>query len=292
MPVSLLLLAIVFTPPQGHIGIVENAATLQKLATGFAFTEGPSSDKIGNVYFTDQPNDRIMRWSIDGKLTEWMKPSGRANGTAFDRRGNLVVCADENNQLWSIDRNRKAKVLVDHYQGKLLNGPNDVWIRPDGGLYITDPLYPRPYWKRSAQSQLSGHHVYFLPRNSKALVQVTDDLVQPNGIVGTPDGKNLYISDIDAGKTYRYSIQRDGRLTNKTLFCLLGSDGMTIDNLGDIYCTGNGVTVFDPEGKKILHVNVPEGWTGNVKFGGADHRLLFITASTSIYGLRMKVRGG
>jgi gluconolactonase len=120
---------------------------------------------------------------------------------------------------------------------------------------------------------------------------VADDLKQPNGVIGTSDGKKLYVADIGAKKTYAYAIQPDGSLTDKQLFCELGSDGMTIDQRGNVYLTGQGVTVFDPTGRQIEHIDVPEGWTANVCFGGADHQTLFITASRGLYGLRMQVRG-
>ncbi len=286
---SLLILTTVMQTPK-H-AIIAPGATLEKLGGGFLFTEGPAVDPHGNVLFTDQPNDRIMRWNIDGTVTEWMKPCGRSNGIAFDHHGNLVTCADEKNELWSIAPDKKVKVLVKEFGGKLLNGPNDVWIRPDGGLYFTDPLYPRPYWKRDKAMQQSGRHVYYLAAGHHAPVPVATDLTQPNGLVGTPDGKTLYVSDIDAKLTYRYAIQADGSLAHKTLFCRLGSDGMTMDNEGNVYLTGDGVTVFDKSGAQIEHIPIAESWTGNIKFGGADRHLLFITASTSIYGIKMRVKG-
>jgi gluconolactonase len=270
--------------------IVAEGAKLEKLAGDFKFTEGPAVDGAGNVFFTDQPNDRIMEWSTDCILSTFMQPSGRANGLYFDSKGNLAACADENNQLWSIDRSRTATVLVKDYQGKLLNGPNDLWVAPDDGIYFTDPLYKRPYWKRGPMEQ-DGQHVYYLSADHKRLVRVADDLKQPNGIIGTPDGRTLYVADIGAGRTYAYDIEKGGALTNKRLFCELGSDGMTIDEEGHVYLTGKGVTVFDRTGKEIEHIEVNEPWTANVCFGGKDCRTLFITASTGLYSIRMHVRG-
>jgi gluconolactonase len=120
---------------------------------------------------------------------------------------------------------------------------------------------------------------------------VADDLKQPNGIIGTPDGKTLYVADIGDKKTYSYAIKQNGRLADKKLFCEMGSDGMTIDEKGNVYLTGRGVTVFDKAGKKVTQIDVPEGWTANVCFGGADMKTLFITASTRLYGLKMSVKG-
>lgn len=273
-------------------GIIAPGAKLQKVAGDFSFTEGASADKDGNVYFTDQPNDRIMKWTTDGKLTEWMKPAGRSNGTKVDARGDLLACADEKNELWSIDTTTKKPTVLlkgDAHGGKLFNGPNDLWIRPDGSIYFTDPFYKRDYWKRGAKEQ--PECVYFFVPSTKKLVRVIDDLRQPNGIVGTPDGKALYVADIGARKTYAYDIQEDGSLTNKRLFCEMGSDAMTLDEQGNVYLTGRGVSVFDGTGKKLEQIDVPEGWCGNLCFGGADRQTLFITASKGFYSLKMNVKG-
>lgn len=271
--------------------IIAPGAKLRVLAEGFKFTEGPAADKHGNVYFTDQPNDRIVKWSTDGKTTDWLKPAGRSNGTYFDRHGNLIACADEKNELWSIAPDKKVTVLIKDFGGKLLNGPNDLWIRPDGNIYFTDPLYARDYWKRDRAKQQPGEFVYYYDLATAKTMPVATDLKQPNGIIGTPDGKTLYVADIGAGKTYRYHTTPEGQLTDKQLFCELGSDGMTIDEKGNVYLTGKGVTIFDPSGNKITNIPVPEPWTANVTFGGADKKLLFITASTKVYGMDMAVRG-
>ncbi len=265
-------------------------ATLEKLAGGFEFTEGPTSDRQGNVFFTDQPNNRIMRWSVDGKLTTFLQPAGRSNGMYFDASGNLLACADEKTELWSIAPDGSHAVLAGEFEGKRLNGPNDVWARSGGGLYFTDPFYKRSWWDYSARPQ-DSEQVYFLSADRKTLVRVTTDFVKPNGIVGTPDGKTLFVADIGAGKTYAFDIQPDGRLTNKRLRCELGSDGMTLDTEGNLYLTGKGVSVFDRNGKKIEQIDVPEPWTANVSFGGKDHQTLFITASKALYAIKMRVKG-
>lgn len=271
-------------------GVVAPDAKLEKLASEFKFTEGPTCDAHGNVFFVDQPNNRIMEWSADGKLSTFMQPSGYANGMMFDARGNLIACADEHNQLWSIAPDKTVTVLVTNFEGKYMNGPNDVWVAPNGGMFLTDPFYKRTWWDHTTKA-ITNEAVYFLSPDRKTLTQLTDDLKRPNGITGTPDGKRLYVSDIDGGKTWRYDIQPDGSLKNKTLFCALGSDGMTIDVEGNVYLTGRGVTVFDKDGKQIDHIDVRENWTANVCFCGPDRRTLFITASGSIYSIRLRVAG-
>jgi gluconolactonase len=271
-------------------GIIAPGAKVEKLADGFEFTEGPAVDKHGNVFFTDQPNNRIHKWSTDGKLSIFHDSPGRANGLYFDKNGNLLACADLDNELWSIDMQGNVKVLIKDFKGKKLNGPNDLWEDPKGGIYFTDPFYKRPYWNRGSMEQ-DGKHVYYLRPNRKRLIRVTDDLVTPNGIIGTPDGKLLYVADLGDKKTYVYKINKNGRLSDKKLFCSMGSDGMTIDNKGNIYLTGRGVTVFNPEGKKIEHIDIDAGWTANVCFGGEDRHTLFITAQKSLFALRMRVKG-
>jgi gluconolactonase len=264
--------------------------TVVQLADGFEFTEGPACDAEGNVLFTDQPNDRIVKWSVDGKLSTFKQPSGRSNGLCFDPDGNLWACADEKNELWSIRPNGSVEVVIKDYEGKLLNAPNDLWIRPDRGIYFTDPFYPRDYWKRGpSQQRVEG--VYYLAPDRKKLTRVVDDLQQPNGIIGTPDGKTLYVADIRAGNTYAYDIQADGTLLNKRRFCKMGSDGMTIDNEGNVYLTGKGVTVFNVQGEKIKTIPIDAGWTANVCFGGKDRHTLFITSQKQLFALRMRVHG-
>jgi len=142
---SLFLLTLVSAQPlAAKSKVIAAGETVQKLVDGFEFTEGPACDAEGNVFFTDQPNDRILKWSTDGKMSTFMQPCGRANGLSFDRSGNLWACADEKNELWLIDPSKKVTVVIKNYKDKLLNGPNDLWFRPTGGLYFTDPLYKRP----------------------------------------------------------------------------------------------------------------------------------------------------
>jgi gluconolactonase len=289
---GLFTLELVARGADADAGLLADGARVEVLGDGYIFTEGPAVDRDGNVFFTDQPNDRIVKYNAaDGSFSDWLKPAGRSNGTRFDNAGNLITCADEKNELWSISPDKKVTVLLRDLGGKLLNGPNDLWIRPDQNLYFTDPLYPRNYWKRDKASQQPGQYVYFFDTKSKKATPVATDLKQPNGITGTPDGKALYVADIGASKTYSYSVNPDGTLENKKLFCEMGSDGMTIDTDGNIYLTGRGVTVFDKTGKKLVNIPVPESWTGNVTFAGKDRHLLFITASKKVYGVKMRTRG-
>jgi gluconolactonase len=271
--------------------IIAEGATLTKLAGEYAFTEGPARDKNGNVYFTDQPNDKIYKWTAkDNSIAVFMDKTGRSNGLYFDKKGNLLACADLDNELWEIDKNKNVKVLIKDFEGKKLNGPNDLWIAPNGGIYFTDPMYKRNYWTRNTQDILEKR-VYYLSPDRKSLSIAAKDFVAPNGIIGTSDGKMLYVADNSDKKTYSFTINPDATLSNRKLFASMGSDGMTIDKQGNVYLTGKGVTVFDKNGTQIEQIAVPENWTANITFGGKKRDILFITASKSVYSLKMNVQG-
>ncbi|MBO9204765.1 MULTISPECIES: SMP-30/gluconolactonase/LRE family protein [Niastella] len=270
--------------------IIADGATPRLISRQFSFTEGPATDSKGNVFFTDQPNNKIWKYGTDGSLTVFLDSAGRSNGMYFDRKGNLISCADEQNQLWSIDRSKKIKVLITDVGGLKLNGPNDVWVSPGGNIYFTDPYYQRSWWTRT-KPEMEAEKVYVLMRGSKTPQPLIDSMKRPNGIVGTLDGSQLYVSDLNGNKTYRYTINKDGTLSNGQLFVNMGSDGMTIDNKGNVYLTGKGVTVFNNQGQQIAHIDIPEKWTANVAFYGKQRNKLFITASEAIYEIEMKVKG-
>lgn len=261
-----------------------------KVSSQFKFTEGPAVNKKGDIYFTDQPNDKIWKYDTDGKLSVYMDKMGRSNGLYFDKKGNLLACADEKNELWSISPTGKTTVLLTSVDGRKLNGPNDLWVDSKGGIYFTDPYYQRDYWERK-KPDIDGQKVYYLTKGKQEPVVVDGDLKQPNGIVGTPDGTTLYVADIRANRTYKYQINADGSLTNRQLFVEQGSDGMTLDNQGNLYLSGKGVTIYNASGTKLGNIPVPSGWVGNLCFGGKDRKTLFITASESVYTLQMQVKG-
>lgn len=271
--------------PAEKISLVAPAAELKKLAAGFQFTEGPAADAKGNIYFSDIPNNRIHIWSLDGKLSTFRENSGGANGLYFDKDGNLLACEGTGRRLVSIDPQGKLTVLADKYQGKRFNSLNDLWLDPKGGVYFTDPRYGN----RDHMEQ-DGEHVYYLTPDRKKVIRVIDDMIRPNGLIGTPDGKLLYVADHGAKKTYVYTINPDGTLANKKLFAPQRSDGMTMDNQGHVYLTAATVAVYNSKGEKIETIVVPEQ-PANVCFGGKDRQTLFITARTSLYSLRMQVKG-
>ena len=268
--------------PEGKITLVSE---------GYKFTEGPAVDSEGNVFFTDQPNDRIMKVDLEGKVSEFLKPSGRSNGMFFSPDGKLIACADEKNEMWEIASDKSYRVLFSSFEDRKLNGPNDVWIDSNSSMYFTDPYYQRPWWDHKTKPQ-AKQAVYRVDRDGANVIMLDDSLVQPNGIIGDSNRRLVYIADIGASKTYQYSIANDGTLVDRKLFCSSGSDGMTIDSQGNVYLTGKkGVMVFDNNGKEIQVISVPENWTANVCIGGKDRKTLFITASDSLYSVRLKVSG-
>jgi gluconolactonase len=271
--------------------VLATGAVVEKLAGDFIFTEGPTTDTAGNVYFVDQDNNRIMKYDTAGVLTTFMQPSGYTNGMTFDNQGHLIAAADEKNEMWSIDvATKKVTVLFNTYEGKLLNGPNDVWVHPTTSrIYFTDPYYQRRWWNRGPRE--NPETVYVYSPSDKSLKRLDEDLGQANGIIGTPDGRTLYVADIRNRQTFAYDIAADGALTRKRLFCEFGSDGMTIDSEGNVYLTtGRAVQVFDKTGERIETITPPES-PANVVFGGADRQTLFMTARTGLYAIKTRVKG-
>jgi len=307
----------------GFVPLTEPIENLKTVKTGFSFTEGPAVDKDGNVFFTDQPNDKIFKWNATtDEITTFLTGTGRANGMAFDKDGNLIACADMNGELWKIKPDGTHTVIAKDYGGKLLNGPNDVWINPvTGGMYITDPIFPRDYWAATDPRKVNnpswpptkseqaatgkGGHVYYLAPGATSLVRVTtmtgwEANSWPNGVVGTPDGTKLYVNKWagdNQGGTWVFDIGADGSLSNMTKFIPMGGDGMSMDAKGNIYISnGLGVNVFDSKGNHIQVIptaagGAPGGAQNNV-FAGSDQKTLFITGpSTKVATLKMNVPG-
>ena len=266
--------------------LVADGAKVEKLAGGFRFTEGPAADANGDVFFSDIPNNRIHKWDVKAKkLSTFREESGGSNGLFLDKKGWLLACEGKGRRLVTICPKCKVTVLADKYEGKKFNSLNDLWITPKGGIYFTDPRYGN----REGMEQ-DGEHVYYMTPDRKKVIRVIDDMVRPNGVIGTPNGRRLYVTDHGGKKTFSYRIGKDGTLSRKKLFCEEGSDGMTIDKEGNVYLTSGAVKVYNKKGELIETIAVPEG-PANVCFGGKDNQTLFITARTSLYCVKMRVEG-
>lgn len=257
-----------------------------KIAGGFRFTEGPAADADGNIYFSDIPNNRTHVWNAStGHLTTFREDTGGGNGLRFDQNGVLYTCEGTARRISAIYPDGSEITVVDSFNGQPLNSPNDLWIDPKGGFYFSDPRYGN-----TDNLNQGGFHIYYKLPGSSRIIRVCDDLVKPNGVIGSPDGKLLYVADLGDNKTYSYTIQSNGTLTNKKLFAERGSDGMTMDERGNVYLTRGAVHIYSPDGKYLGAITSQES-PANVTFGGTDGKTLFITARRSLYAIRMKVTG-
>jgi gluconolactonase len=260
---------------------------VERIATGFTFTEGPAADAAGDVWFSDVRQSRTHRWrAATGRVELVRENTGGANGLYFDAAGRLLICEGGNRRMTRLEADGSLSVLMDSYQGKRLNSPNDLWVAPGGDVYFSDPRYGD-----ASGLEQDGMHVYLIPADGRAPLRVTDDLKTPNGLIGTVDGRTLYVADAGAGSIWRYAVAQDGTLSAKTLFTERASDGMSLDERGNVYlANGNRIWVHAGDGRLIETIPVPEP-PANLTFGGPDRRTLFITARTSLYRIAMKVRG-
>ena len=275
-------------PAQETSPVVPPGAQVKRLAQSFQFTEGPAWDRKGTLYFSDIPNNTIHTWSEVKGVGVFQKLEGSANGLWFDKKGNLYVCQPAGRAVLRITPAGKQTVIAETYQGKKLNSPNDLWMAPNGGLYFTDPRYGQ-----MDDLEQDGFHVYYVPpeRDGGSLRRILSDLKKPNGVVGTADGKKLYVADPGANTTYVYDINEDGSLTNRKVAAPAGSDGLTLDERGNLYITGKTIRIYSPEAKVVGEIEVPEA-ASNLTFGGEDGKTLFITARRGLYAVKLNVKGG
>ncbi|MCU4173814.1 SMP-30/gluconolactonase/LRE family protein [Carboxylicivirga sp. N1Y90] len=284
-----LILCTSFSQSQNKKSNAIKCGEVEKLASDFKFTEGPAVDAEGNVYFTDIRNHMILIWTIENKLDTFRTESGRANGLYFDSNNSLVVCEGEEGRITSTSTEGKLTILASKFNGQRFNQPNDLWIDPKGGIYFTDPLYGGD----DKNIPQDGMHVYYILPDRSSVIRVCNDLKKPNGLIGTPNGKILYVTDAQAGKTFQYNINKNGTLDNKKLFVELGCDGMTIDTKGNLYLTPRGkssVDIYSSSGHFLHAIEVTER-PSNVCFGGKNREQLYITARTSIYRVDINRRG-
>lgn len=274
---------------------------IQRAATGFIFTEGPIwHPREQHLLFSDVPANICRKLHPDGQVDETRNPSQKSNGMTYDKNLNLLVCEHLSSSLVLIEPDGSRKTLASAYEGKELNSPNDVCLRLDGSIYFTDPAYGRlPGFGEERDQDLSFQGVFRLtPDGDLQLVVEPDAYETPNGLCFSPDESLLYINDSTRARIDVYQVNSDGGLSGRRCFAEnIGNgqleagipDGMKCDEQGNIWVTGpGGIWIFDPEGKRLGVIEVPEN-VGNLHWGGADWRTLFIAASTSIYTLRTKV---
>jgi gluconolactonase len=266
--------------------LVAEGAEVKAVAENLLFGEGPAWNGEDTLYFTDIPRSRINMIGPDGEVSIFTDDSGGTNGLYFDAEGNLFCCESVRRQLVKRTPSGEIVVVATGWDGKQFNQPNDVWVAPNGGLYMTDPVY-----RAVPDREIEGTNVYYISPDYTSVSLAAEGMNNPNGLIGTPDGKILYITAHGDKQTWVFDIEEDGSLANKRLLTDRGSDGMTLDIKGNIYLTGSGgVEVFSPEGESLEMIATPESTT-NVTFGGASGRTLYITCPKAVYAVEMSVQG-
>ena len=279
--------------------VVGKTVQFEKLATGFLFTEGPLWHAQGKyLLFSDMPGDHLRRWSAKDGVTTFRKPSNKSNGLTWDRQGRLLACEHATSSVTRTEADGSIRALASHYEGKELNSPNDIICKSDGTIYFSDPTYGRmEYYGVPRPCQLGFQGVYRLDPERETLILLADDFSQPNGLCFSLDEKRLFINDTDRQHIRVFGVHADGTLDQGRVWAeTTGSgqgapDGMKIDSGGNLYCCGpGGIHVFDPNATCLGVIHVPEG-VANFTWGDDGLRSLFITASTSLYRIKVRVPG-
>lgn len=277
--------------------LLDEAFGVKKVVTGCKFTEGPVVDAAGNLFFSDGPNDRIVKLTPDGKVSDFRKPCGRANGLTLDGQGRLVLCQSGGpgggRRVTRLEADGSETVLAAEFAGKPFNAPNDLTVDRQGRIYFTDPNFGDP---KDAQQPVAGVYRIDAPGKVELVIR---DLQKPNGIVITPDNHTLYVSDRGTQKLHRYAVDPQGDLKPDGILYDFapdrGVDGMRLDEEGNVWAAAGkdqttGLFVVSKRGELLLHKPMPE-FSTNLAFGGPERRDLYFTASTSVYHLRTTIAG-
>lgn len=267
----------------------------EKVFGDFKFTEGPTDDGKGNLYFTDIPANRIYKIDAAGKKTVFVEPSNHCNGLMIDGSGNLLACQMDG-QLVSYDvKTAKFQVLANKYSENRFNACNDLVVDKSGGVYFTDPHYraPRPL----PQGTMA---FYYRAADGKVTRLGGEKIKAPNGIILSPDEKTLYVIPSEEKKMRSYEVLGPGKIGEEKVFCETvqsreggnsGGDGLTIDEKGNLYITtGLGLQIFSPQGKHLGTIALPEH-PANVTFGGKENKTIYATARTGLYRVQAPVKG-
>jgi gluconolactonase len=279
--------------------VVGPSVEVERIAGGFLFTEGPLwHPKQKFLLFSDMPGDIVRRWSPAEGIRTFRQPCNKANGETYDRQGRLLSCEHATSRVTRTEPDGTITVLATHYGDKELNSPNDIVVKSDGAIYFTDPTYGRAdFYGVPREPELAFRAVYRLEPETRKLTLLADDFAQPNGLCFSPDEKRLFVNDTERRHIRAFEVQSGGLLANGRVWAETTGieegwpDGMKTDSAGNVYCSGpGGIHVFDPEANCLGVIRTPEP-TANFTFGDDDCRSLFITASTSVYRVRVTVPG-
>jgi gluconolactonase len=281
-----------------RFGRVDGDSVVEVLYSGCRWAEGPAYFPAGRyLVFSDIPNDRMLRWDeTTGAVGVFRSPAGYTNGHTVDRQGRLISCEQGNRRVTRTEHDGSVTVLADRYQGKRFNSPNDVVERADGSVWFTDPSYgiDSDYEGNQADTEIGACHVYRVDPASGEVGVVADDFVRPNGLAFSLDERQLYIVDTRRKHMRRFDVAEDGTLTGGAVFaeCDAGSfDGVRLDSVGRVWVAAHdGLHCFDPDGTLIGKLRLPES-VSNLTFGGRKRNHLYITATTSLYSLRVNING-
>ena len=279
--------------------IVDPNVSIQQLATGFEFTEGPVWNPIENaLIFSDMPGNIMRKWTVKNGVETFRQPSNMANGNFFDSKGRLITCEHATSRVVRTELNGSITILASHYDKKELNSPNDLIVRKDGLIYFTDPSFGRmEYYGVPREQELDFCGLYNIEPESKKITLLSDDFIQPNGLCFSLDEKKLFVNDSAREHIRSFIVSDDGSLSEgKVWTTVFGEgkgvpDGMKIDSLGNICTTGpGGIHYFNPSGKSIGVIKIPES-VSNFTWGDEDMQTMYITASTSLYKIRTLIPG-
>ena len=279
--------------------VVGRSVDFEKLATGFIFTEGPLwHARESYLLFSDMPGDHLRRWSAGDGVTTFRKPCNKSNGLAWDLQGRLLVCEHASSRLTRTEPDGKVTVLASHYEGKELNSPNDLIVKSDGAIYFSDPTYGRKeHFGVPRQPELAFRGVYRIAPDGGSLTLLANDFGQSNGLCFSLDERTLFVNDTEKQHIRAFDVRADGTIANNRVWAETtgegagAPDGMKLDSAGNLYCCGpSGIHVFAPDATCLGVIQVPE-YTANFCWGDDDMRSLFITASTSLYRIRVAVPG-
>jgi len=262
---------------------------VDRIATGYLFTDGPAWSREGYLLVSDVPNNKILRLKPGEPAEIFRENSNGAMGNAFDAQGRLYTCESHSRRVTRTDKKGKIEVLVERYQGKRLNAPNDIAVRKDGQVYFTDPAFGNQQETRD----LDFYGVYHLsPRGELDLVAKPKG--RPNGIAISPNGRILYVTNSDERNIRAYDLDHNGAVSNERVLVshIEGiPDGVRVDEKGNLYVAAARVEVYSPEGKQLGVIALPVETPSNCAFGDADYQSLYITARTSVYRVRLNVKG-